>query len=325
MCRMIGTYDAIRRRRSFRVRTEMLYGHCRSSGLVHLTEGSDMNFFLGCAVWSYKGWVGSLYPPGSRAPEFLSLYSRRLTSVEGNTTFYAIPDAETLARWASDTPAGFRFCLKVPRDLSHSGSLRAAIPGALQFLEQMSALSDRLGPTFLQLPPGVGPEALDDLAAFLSAWPRRERPLAVEVRHPGFFQEPYARALNGMLESFQVGRVLLDTRPIYDGPEDPLLGSERKKPPLPLHPGVTAPFTLVRFISHPSSPRNLPYLEEWALRVNAWVRQGIQVYFFVHCPVEEMSPLTALAFQQQLEALGAPIPALPGERPIPSPTQLRLF
>jgi hypothetical protein len=41
-----------------------------------------------------------------------------------------------------------------------------------------------------------------------------------------------------MLAAMGVGRVLLDTRPIYDGInsafEDPQVGSERKKPQVPL-------------------------------------------------------------------------------------------
>lgn len=48
-----------------------------------------MNFRLGCAVWSYKGWVGDFYPQRSRPTKFLHLYSQRLTAVEGNTTFYS--------------------------------------------------------------------------------------------------------------------------------------------------------------------------------------------------------------------------------------------
>jgi len=47
------------------------------------------NFYIGCAVWGYKDWLGDLFPPGSKAADFLALYSRRLTTVEGNTTFYA--------------------------------------------------------------------------------------------------------------------------------------------------------------------------------------------------------------------------------------------
>ncbi len=65
-----------------------------------------MNLRLGCAVWSYKVWVGDFYPLGSRTTEFLRLYSQRLTTVEGNTTFYAIPDQNTLARSLAETPPG---------------------------------------------------------------------------------------------------------------------------------------------------------------------------------------------------------------------------
>ena len=46
------------------------------------------NFYIGCAVWGYKDWVGDQFPKGSKNADFLSLYSRRLTTVEGNTTFY---------------------------------------------------------------------------------------------------------------------------------------------------------------------------------------------------------------------------------------------
>ena len=63
-----------------------------------------MNFFIGCAVWAYKGWAGNLYPRNSRPAEFLHLYSRRFTTVEGNTTFYAVPNAETITRWKTQTP-----------------------------------------------------------------------------------------------------------------------------------------------------------------------------------------------------------------------------
>ncbi|MEO7912925.1 MAG: DUF72 domain-containing protein, partial [Roseiflexaceae bacterium] len=81
------------------------------------------NFYIGCAVWGYKDWVGGLFPPGSKQTDFLSLYSRRLTTVEGNTTFYATPSVETVKRWAAETPETFRFCFKLPREVSHEGLL----------------------------------------------------------------------------------------------------------------------------------------------------------------------------------------------------------
>lgn len=282
-------------------------------------------FRLGCAVWSYKGWVGDFYPAGSRANEFLGLYSRRLTTVEGNTTFYATPDRDTVARWAAETPSGFEFCLKLPRELTHQGLLEPSISGALNFLEQMRGLGNRLGPIFAQLPPRYSPEFIEDLTAFLSAWSQEDAELALEVRHPDWFTQPYASQLNNLLEELGVGRVLLDSRPIYDTPEDVQILSERRKPQLPLQLSVTASFSLIRFISHPQRELNQDFLQEWVSVVDAWLRQGKRVYFFVHCPIEARSPGTARSFQHMLEQQRVSVPPLPWDSVGESPTQLSLF
>lgn len=284
-----------------------------------------MSFFLGCAVWAYKGWVGDLFPAGSRATEFLQLYSRRFTTVEGNTTFYAVPDAAMVARWVAETPDGFEFCLKLPRQLTHNGLLQPSIPGALQFLEQMRGLGDRLGPLFAQLPPSYGPELLDDLAAFLEAWPRSEAPLALEVRHPDWFNPPYTDQLTTLLQQLGVGRVLLDTRPAYSGSASSGQKLEPRKPKVPLQPSVTTSFTLIRFISHPDREFNQPFMEEWVTLVDAWLRQGTRIYFFVHCPIEERSPGNARYFQQLLEQRRVSVPPLPWNNLGASPVQLELF
>ena len=284
-----------------------------------------MNFFIGCAVWAYKGWVGELYPQGTRTADFLNLYSRRFTTVEGNTTFYAVPNQETVTRWAAETPAGFEFCLKLPRDITHQGLLKPYIPAALNFLEGMRPLGKHLGPIFAQLPPSYAPALLDDLTNFLEAWPRTEAPLAVEVRHPDWFKEPHASNLTALLENLGVGRVLLDSRPIYTGDDDPQLQSERRKPKLPLQLSVTAPFTLIRFISHPNLSVNQPFMEEWVRHIQQWLQMGVRIYFFVHCPIEARSPSTARHFQQLLEQSGTLIPPLPWNNLEHPPNQLSLW
>ncbi|MBE9052636.1 DUF72 domain-containing protein [Nostocales cyanobacterium LEGE 11386] len=284
-----------------------------------------MNFSIGCAVWAYKGWIGELYPQGTRATDFLHLYSRHFTTVEGNTTFYAVPNQETIARWVSETPPGFEFCLKLPRDITHKGLLQPSIPSALQFLEGMRPLGKHLGPMFAQLPPSYGPKLIDDLTAFLEAWPRTEAPLAVEVRHRDWFNEPHVSNLTTILEKLGVGRVLLDSRPIYTGEDDPQLQSERRKPKVPLQFSVTAPFSLIRFISHPNLLENQPFMEEWVTQIQKWLQAGKQIYFFVHCPREERSPGTARYFQQLLEQSGAVIPSLPWNNLELPPHQLSLW
>jgi uncharacterized protein YecE (DUF72 family) len=276
------------------------------------------HYFTGCAVWAYKDWVGSLYPQGSKARDFLRLYCDRMTAVEGNTTFYSQPDAKTIDRWASTMPPGFRFCPKLPRAFSHQGKLVPFIQASHQFLHTLAPLRDRLGPVFIQLPPTYRPERLADLREFLAQWPRRQYPIAVEVRHLDWFGEPHATRLNQMLEALGVGRVLLDTRPIYDGLEpgevDPQLGSERKKPRVPLQPVVTAPFTVVRYISHPSLGVNIPYFEEWVPRLQQWLAAGHQVYFFAHCPQEVNSPAIARQVYHRLQRAEADLPDLLWDR-----------
>lgn len=283
------------------------------------------HFYLGCAVWSYKNWVGELYPVGSRPADFLSLYSRRFTAVEGNTTFYAIPNAATVTRWVQQTPSDFKFCLKLPQELTHQGSLNLALPDALKFVEQMQYLGTRFGPIFAQLPPSYSPHLLEDLQDFLQNWPHQIVPLAVEVRHSDWFKPDNFKQLKQLLESFNVGRVILDSRPIYSGEDDPQRDSERKKPQVPVEFSVTACFAFIRFIAHPQLWKNQAFLEDWIKPIHHWLNQGKDVYFFVHCPLEERSPATAKYVQQLLESHHLPISPLPWNQLEPIPTQLTLW
>jgi len=284
-----------------------------------------MRFWLGVALWGYKDWKGEFFPPKSRVTDFLTLYSRRLTTVEGNTTFYSVPDAATVQRWAAETPAGFKFCPKLPRDVTHQGSLAERREGAIAFLDRMQPLGDRLGPIFAQLPPSYSPSQFEDLAAFLQTWPTDRAELALEVRHAQWFQEPYAQRLNTLLTDLGIGRVLLDTRPIYDCPDDPQVLSERKKPQVPICTDTPTDFCLVRYISHPDFAFNAPYWEEWVPRLAQWLRAGKRVYFFVHCPQEQHSVTFARHLQALLEAAQAPVPPLPWNELAAPPAQLSLF
>ena len=287
------------------------------------------DFRIGCAVWAFKDWVGSFYPSGSKATDFLRLYGDRMRCVEGNTTFYSVPAAAMVQRWVEHTPADFRFCPKLPRTVTHNGPLMAQLPVALSFLRRMQGLGSRLGPLMAQLPPSYSPAAIDDLAEFLTAWPRQTAPIAVEVRHIEWFQEKPAAQLTALLTRLGVGRVLLDTRPIYaweaQGDADPQILSNRRKPKVPLQPVVTADFAIVRYISHPRLLRNQDYLAGWVEQVDEWLRQKKQVYFFVHCPMEVESPDIARYFQTQLESANVPVPPLPWNQLAQPPDQLTLF
>jgi uncharacterized protein YecE (DUF72 family) len=296
--------------------------------MVSAVADTDRLFRLGCAVWACKDWTGEFFPPGSRASDYLKLYGERLTTVEGNTTFYSLPSPDMVKRWANETPEHFRFCPKIPRTISHEGALTPHLAKALDFLRLMQGLGIRLGPLLLQLPPSYSPASYEDLAAFLTAWPRAEAQIALEVRHLDWFKPADANRLNGLLTALGVGRILLDTRPIYEldsNEGDPQLRSERPKPRVPLQPEVTAAFSIVRYISHPECDRNNEYLAQWFEHFRHWLTQGTSIYMFVHCPIEAHSVTIAHRFQAMLEKAAVEVPALPWnllERP---PEQLALF
>jgi uncharacterized protein YecE (DUF72 family) len=284
-------------------------------------------FFLGCAVWGYKDWVGELFPPGSKQGDFLALYSRRLTTVEGNTTFYATPKSEVVQRWATETPETFRFCLKLPREISHAGPLADQIDTTRAFVERMSGLGQRLGPFFLQLPPGYRPNNLADLEGWLAAWPR-EHSVAIEVRHPDWYAEPHESALMNLLHQYDAGRVVMDVRPLSAGPlpgaDVDLQAARDRKPDVPMHPLRSGGIALIRYIGHPTPELNEPLLDEWAKRVARWLADGTDIYFFCHCPDERRSPALCREFQHRLERV-ADVPPLPWDEQDGGMQQATLF
>lgn len=295
----------------------------------HILSNDDQNtrrFYLGCAVWAYRGFVGPLYPEGSNMQDALSLYTERLTAVEGNTTFYALPPEETVLKWREAMPPSFAFCPKLDRRITHEAQLVQTEQLTERFLERMRLLGDNLGPILLQLPPSFSPTSFTTLKRYLERWPP-EVEVAVEVRHPGWWQDAPARGLAELLTRHNAARVLLDTRPVYQSPDDPQAVSERKKPNIPLNLELTAPFTMVRFIAHPHQEHTDPFLEEWVDTLDTWLAASddLRVYFFSHCPVEERSPVYARQLHEQLEARHPWLPALPWDTAPTPPKQLGLF
>lgn len=283
-------------------------------------------FYIGCPLWGYKEWVGNFFPAHTAPKDFLRVYSRQLPVVEGNTTFYALPSEETITRWRQETPETFRFCPKIARDISHSPSLDAQKNATLFFIERMRGLDTRLGPIFLQLPPTFGPRQITQLQTFLAFWPSDVR-LAVEVRHPDFFQEPHTTALNTLLGQHNVARVIMDTRPLRVGTteEQQVLQARERKPNLPLQIALTADFAFVRYIGNPDMQKNEPFLAEWAQILGQWLLEGKTLYGFCHCPFEKYSPDICAELYRRVRVV-APLPALSWpEQKRSEPEQARLF
>jgi len=69
---------------------------------------------VGTASWTDKTLlVSGWYPPEADTPEQrLRFYARQFPLVEVDSSYYALPAAQTAATWAARTPAGFTFDVK---------------------------------------------------------------------------------------------------------------------------------------------------------------------------------------------------------------------
>ena len=112
---------------------------------------------------------------------------------------------------------------------------------------------------------------------------------------------------------------------MYEIQGDPQRDSPRRKPKVPLIPQLTAPFTLVRFISHPVLAENERFMETWIAPVKQWMQNNREVYFFMHCPIEEHSPRHAKHLYDLLQRSQIPLPPLPWDSVEKPPAQLDLF
>ncbi len=282
----------------------------------------NIPYFLGCPSWNESAWLGSLYPAGTPAPQLLAQYCSVFNSVEGNTTLYAWPSEEKIRRWASQMPEDFRFCAKLPRDISQADDLHAALELALAFRKLLAPLGRRVTPFWLQLPASVGPTRLGELAGLIDGF---GAPLAVEVRHPGFFDKGDGeRALNRLLLARGVERICLDSRALFScRSRDPaLLHAQSKKPRLPVRPAAFSDSPQLRFIGHPQLEANDPFMAPWLDKVAGWIEGGKAPHVYLHTPDNHRAPELAQRFHAQLAER---LPGLPPLRPLQSASQLSLL
>lgn len=147
------------------------------------------SFFTGTSGWSYPDWKGAFYPDGVGQSKFLEYYATHFPAVELNASFYRLPSDSMVAGWRERAPAGFRFCVKLLRLITHLKRLRDPGDALDAFLNRFKPLGARMGPVLAQLPPSLAFEA-GRVEPFLKAWRRRtRRALAVEARHASWLAE----------------------------------------------------------------------------------------------------------------------------------------
>ncbi|MDB5340292.1 MAG: hypothetical protein JWN70_5911 [Planctomycetaceae bacterium] len=159
--------------------------------------------YVGCAGWSLSGDASALFPAGD---SHLGRYAARLPAVEINTSFYRPHRPTTYRRWAESVPEDFRFSVKIPKVITHERRLAIESSELQSFIDEVSALEDRLRCLLVQLPPTLRFDR--ELATRFFTMIRKQSSAAIvcEPRHVSWF-EPDA---NSVLESCGIAQVAAD-------------------------------------------------------------------------------------------------------------------
>lgn len=155
------------------------------------------------AGWAVPRAIRDRFP---EAASGLQRYAGRFDAAEINSTFYRSHRPGTYARWAQETPEGFRFAVKAPRTLTHER--RRAEPEDLLdgFLAEARLLGSRLGPVLVQLPPSLAFDPAGAAGFFQALRDRFDGAVACEPRHATWFK---AEA-DALLRRLRVARVAAD-------------------------------------------------------------------------------------------------------------------
>ena len=154
-----------------------------------------MDLSIGTSGFAYKEWVGTFYPGRLSSSEMLRYYATHFRAVEINNTFFRMPTEPALRQWAELVPDDFSFALKAPQLITHRKRLKEVGEPVAELFRVAGTLGARLGPLLFQLPPNFKKDR-GRLEAFLGVLPRDGR-VAIEFRHPSWFDEEVFDALRG--------------------------------------------------------------------------------------------------------------------------------
>lgn len=258
-----------------------------------------MKIRFGCPFWSQSRWQGRLFVDSNKKQTSLQSYSSLFNSVEGNTSFYQLPNEETVLSWKEQVKEDFSFTFKFPQQISHHGALTDDIDFVDLVLQRFALLEEQLGCVMLQLPSSFGPSRLDELDRFLDHI-SRDFTYAVEVRHLALFDKSdNEKRLNQILAAHEVNRVIMDTRALFACRTEltPLIKEvQSRKPKVPTNVIATAETPLIRFVGHPILNENIRFFAPWIKKLEQWLGQGLDPFIFFHMHDKYSAPWLAELF-----------------------------
>jgi uncharacterized protein YecE (DUF72 family) len=205
------------------------------------------------------------FPPEHQDKSRLAYYASLFNSVEVNSTFYKLPLPKTVAKWAADVPASFRFTFKLWQEVTHLKGQRFNTEHVTRFMEIINQAGSQRGCLLVQFPPSVvyNPVLLHELLSEIRLSSVDEPwQVAVEFRHKSWYQD----ATYELLDQHEACMVL------HDLPASAA----------PMHIGE-ANFMYLRFHGPDGGYRGSyedEFLSEYSSYVKEWMHDGKTVYVY---------------------------------------------
>lgn len=233
-------------------------------------------FYVGCAKWGRKDWIGKLYPAKTKEKDFFPLYAKEFNCIEFNAAFYRLPTPAQVQGWKEKVKGDFIFCPKYTQFITHIKRLKGVQAEADQFYQVMHELGKHLGPVFLLPHPQMGPKQLETIQQFISDQPK-DIDLFLELRHEAWYEgkEGFDPILYEFLRKQKRGTIITDTAGRRDC----------------VHMHLSTPECFIRFVGNSLHPTDYTRIDEWVQRIKKWMKEGLETcYFFMHQHEELYSP-----------------------------------
>jgi uncharacterized protein YecE (DUF72 family) len=163
--------------------------------------------YIGTSGWSYPSgegtWNGHFYPAGTRNE--LGYYSQFFNAVEVNSSFYAPMNPAYVWGWVRKTPPDFKFTAKLWQKFTHprmyaeaTGEVAAISNDDVTLFRkgiEPLASSGKLGALLVQFPPSFMNMEMNRRTVQAVVKTFREYPLAFELRHKSWSDDPSTKTM----------------------------------------------------------------------------------------------------------------------------------
>ena len=151
-----------------------------------------------------------LYPEEHKDSSRLTYYSIFYNSIEINSTFYKLPMAKTVGKWADSVPKDFQFTFKLWKEITHVNNLEFKEEDVFLFFKTISASSLKKGCVLIQFPPSIGKSYFSQFESLLRCIKGIDESvgwkIAVEFRNKSW----YHKDVYEFIEKYHVAIVIQD-------------------------------------------------------------------------------------------------------------------